>query len=74
MRTTYRNGDSITLTHCGCDGCRPATVNGTLCHEHGCPDAFRDHPAECKECGCEFFPETRRTTHCDDCVNEIIGY
>ena len=42
MRTTYRNGDEIGLRYNGCDGCSPATVNGVLCHETGCPDAWRD--------------------------------
>jgi hypothetical protein len=42
MRANYRNGDPIDLKHNGCDGCSPAMVNGTLCHERGCPDAWRD--------------------------------
>ena len=42
MRTHYRNGDEITRQHTGCDGCSPCMVNGVLCHEYGCPYAWRD--------------------------------
>jgi len=46
MRETYRNGDPIQLKYNGCDGCSPVTVNQTLCHESGCPDAWRDKTKE----------------------------
>ena len=69
MRTTYNNGDDIGLTECGCDGCTPASVNGTMCHEHGCPDAWRDRQVECPWCGQMHYP-TLHTDHdlefCDD--------
>ena len=42
MRTHYKNGDEISLVHGGCDGCSPSSVNGVICHEHGCPDAWKD--------------------------------
>lgn len=42
MRTHYRNGDEIQLKHCGCDGCNPCMINGVLCHETGCPYAWKD--------------------------------
>jgi len=42
MRTEYLNGDPIDLIYNGCNGCSPTTVNGVLCHESGCPDAWRD--------------------------------
>ena len=67
MRTAYRNGDEIQLQQCGCDGCSPAMVNGTLCHEHGCPDSWRDSVRECFECGCDFLPETSGQSVCSDC-------
>lgn len=67
-RFNYANGDPIVLA-CGCDGCSPAVVNGVLCHEAGCPDAWRDHEVECRECGCEFYPEGRYQVVCDDCLN-----
>lgn len=68
-RTHYRNGDEISLQHNGCDGCSPCMINGVLCHESGCPDAFRDVPVECWECGCECFRESAIQTHtlCEDC-------
>lgn len=68
MRTAYRNGDEITLVHTGCDGCSPAMVNGTLCHEYGCPDAWRDYMKDCFECGCAFVPEERYQAVCCDCL------
>lgn len=40
-RTHYRNGDEIHLS-CGCNSCSPCRINGVLCHETGCPDAWRD--------------------------------
>jgi hypothetical protein len=57
MRTHYKNGDAVGLADCGCDGCNPSMLNGVLCHERGCPDAWRDLPHACKWCGAEFFPE-----------------
>jgi len=67
MRETYRNGDEITLQANGCDGCSPAMVNGTLCHETGCPESWRDYARECFECGCDFVPESRYQRNCVDC-------
>lgn len=67
-RSHYRNGDEISLS-CGCDGCSPSMINGVLCHEHGCPDAWRDHTAECFECGCDFLPRERGQRICDDCAD-----
>lgn len=66
MRTHYKNGDEVKLAGCGCDGCNPAMLNGVLCHERGCPDAWRDRPSECKWCGAEFFPEYSGQTFCDE--------
>ena len=66
MRTTYRNGDPISLS-CGCDGCSPSTINGVLCHETGCPEAWRDTTASCFECGCDFYRQSRFQTVCNDC-------
>lgn len=37
----------------------------------GCPDAWRDYPAECRECGCDFFREEPRQVICPDCSNPI---
>lgn len=68
-RRTYRNGDSIDLG--SCNGCNPCAINGVLCHETGCPDAWRDHPRECFECGCDFFPSERFQTICPDHSEEF---
>ena len=67
-RTSYANGDTITLA-CGCDGCNPARINGVLCHESGCPEAWRDATRECFECGCDFSPVGRYDRICPDCLN-----
>lgn len=67
-RETYRNGDEIGLKECGCDGCAPAFINGILCHETGCPDAWRDNAIECLECGCDFIRSEKTQTLCDDCT------
>jgi hypothetical protein len=67
-RTHYRNGHPIDL-RTGCNGCSPSTINGMLCHEAGCPDEWRDVTYECRECGCDFSPESRWDTVCDDCLN-----
>lgn len=66
-RTHYKNGDEITLA-CGCDGCNPIAINGALCHEQGCPDAWRDKKRACFECGFDFYPTERYQTSCHDCT------
>jgi hypothetical protein len=73
MRTNYANGDEIGLA-CGCDGCNPSMVNGTLCHERGCPDAWRDRENECKECGCDFRPTERGQWYCEQCAAPADEY
>lgn len=79
MRTTYKNGDPCGAT--GCDGCAVSmmTVAGAsgrssiVCHEHGCPDAWRDHAGACFECGApvyspQVFNRSRGArVYCDDC-------
>lgn len=52
-----------------CNSCRVLYINGIRCHEHGCPDAWLDQTRECSECGCDFAPETRYQTVCDECGN-----
>ena len=70
MRTQYKNGDDITLTENGCDGCSPSMVSahGTngmvICHEYGCPDAWRDRMVECAFCGWDFYPESSGQAFC----------
>jgi hypothetical protein len=66
-RRRHRNGDEIALPG-GCDGCNPSRINGVLCHEAGCPEAWRDHAVACRECGCDFYPEERFRRVCEDCA------
>jgi hypothetical protein len=42
-----------------CQSCEALTINGVLCHEHGCPDAWRDYKRKCAWCGQEFIPENK---------------
>lgn len=49
-----------------CDGCQIAYINGVRCHEHGCPEAWKDKPVECFECGCDFLPTERGQRICSD--------
>jgi len=74
MRTHYRNGDSIGLTGCGCDGCSPVSINSVLCHESGCPDAWRDQVRTCPNCGVDFHPADRHQLFCHDlCAADYYG-
>jgi hypothetical protein len=75
MRTHYNNEDEISLTECGCDGCSPSMIDGVLCHEHGCPDAWRDYERECGECGGGFYPELHEQEFCSDtCCRAYFGF
>lgn len=53
-RSRYKNGDYIYL-HTGCNSCTPSRINGVLCHESGCPDAWKDKRLICEECLGGFF-------------------
>lgn len=60
---------TCTSTRTRCRSCEVLTINGILCHEHGCPDAWRTETRECKWCGSEFKPEDRNQRFCDeDCA------
>lgn len=50
-----------------CNSCELLRINGVVCHEIGCPDAWRDYERACFVCGCDFPPEDRHATICDDC-------
>lgn len=67
-RKTYQNGDEVGLST-GCDGCSIARINGVLCHETGCTEAWKDKLVECFICGYGFFPEERNLRVCPDCSN-----
>lgn len=52
-----------------CDSCEAVRINGILCHETGCPDAWKGYKKECKWCGSEFLPEEKhQTCCCEDCA------
>jgi hypothetical protein len=47
-------------TYITCDSCELLSINGTACHEHGCPNARAQWDGEqwigvreCFECGCD---------------------
>lgn len=51
-----------------CRSCETLVINGVLCHEHGCPDAWMNEVRNCLWCGCDFKPESNNQTCCsDDC-------
>lgn len=52
-----------------CESCQSLAINGIPCHETGCPDAWRDRPYCCGECGADFIPESRQHRLCPDCAN-----
>jgi hypothetical protein len=52
-----------------CWSCEVTYINGIRCHEHGCPEAWRDEQRECRECGTGFIPETSDQSFCSDICN-----
>lgn len=56
-----------------CDGCQLARINGVLCHETGCSEAWRDEIRECGTCGSDFEPQYREQRLCagDNCEMEL---
>lgn len=53
-----------------CNSCEAMMINGMYCHEHGCPDAWRDYIRECEWCGSDFKPETCDQVYCSDSCAE----
>ena len=53
-----------------CDQCEALMINGIYCHEHGCPDAWKDEIRECKWCGTEFEPEEQHQEFCEESCAE----
>ena len=52
-----------------CDSCAVLVINNVICHENGCPDAWKDEVRSCKWCGTEFKPADRwQQFCCDDCA------
>ncbi len=54
-----------------CQSCNAVAINGVNCHETGCPDAWRDKPKRCFDCGCKFIPEVRFANICQDCADSF---
>jgi len=50
----------------GCDQCEIIMICGVLCHETGCPDAWRNEIRDCNWCGTTFQPSSRLQTFDDD--------
>jgi len=61
-RELLKDGIEGTLT---CSGCQIVVVNGLACHEHGCPEKWRDQLRTCKQCGCDFYPSEKYQYVCD---------
>lgn len=56
-----------------CNSCEVLRINGVLCHETGCPDAWKA-TKECAWCGQAYTPETRWQKCCsDDCTEAYNG-
>lgn len=57
-----------------CDSCQLIKINGVVCHETGCPEAWKDESRECVECGMDFQPEERYQQTCDPhCYATFMG-
>jgi len=48
-----------------CSSCEVLVINGILCPEGGCPDAWKDYNIECAWCGQYFRPEMFDQRCCD---------
>jgi len=53
-----------------CYSCQLVRINGVVCHEIGCPDAWRDRLRECKWCGTDFVPTERSQAFCESSCAE----
>ena len=52
-----------------CNSCDVVVINNVICHETGCPDAWKDETRECKWCGRSFKPAEKNQEFCDsDCA------
>lgn len=59
-------------TRMKCSSCEMVSIQGMACHEHGCPDAWRDEIRKCKWCGQKFTPEERNQRFCEDSCREAL--
>jgi hypothetical protein len=53
-----------------CNSCAVLVINNHICHEHGCPEAYKDEIRECKWCGQNFKPENNDQQFCSTDCNE----
>ena len=51
--------------HVTCDSCEVVVINNIICHETGCPDAWKDATRVCKWCGRGFKPAEKNQEYCD---------
>jgi hypothetical protein len=57
-----------------CQSCQAVRINGRLCHEQGCPDAWKDYKVECKWCGKKFIPKDKYQICCSkSCFQSYMG-
>lgn len=49
-----------------CESCQLLKINRVICHETGCPEAWRDEEAECRECGDGFEREEKHKDFCSE--------
>jgi hypothetical protein len=47
-----------------CKSCELLRINGVVCHETGCPDAWKDEIRDCAWCGQPFKPEHSQSLCC----------
>ena len=48
-----------------CESCDVLVINNIICHETGCPDAWKDETRACKWCGRRFKPAEKNQEFCD---------
>lgn len=57
-----------------CPSCDANIINGVKCHEHGCPDSWKDTEIECVWCGTLFKPDQKGQNVCSgSCANAYYG-
>jgi len=58
-----------------CNSCEVTYVDGVKCHEHGCPDAWKDNEKECRWCGALFTSIAENRTCCsEECRKSYFGW
>lgn len=53
-----------------CAQCQLVRINGLLCHEIGCPAAYKDYVYTCP-CGTDFRPKYSRQRWCHSCERSM---